>query len=93
MGKTEVSVLFQSAEHVRNMFSYKSVNGTNNARPKDSKKNGNFQKTIFLPQNEFSSQYRKNSLLNENNILSHTEPCKLNLPSSTMHTDMARKRG
>ena len=39
--KLEVSALFQSAQHVRNMFSYKSVNGTNNARSKDSKKNGN----------------------------------------------------
>ena len=57
--KLEVSALFQSALHVRNMFSYKSVNGTNNARPEDSKKIGNFQKTIFLPQNEVCSQYRK----------------------------------
>ena len=42
--KLEVSALFQSAQHVRNMFSYKSVNGTNKARTKDSKKNGNFKK-------------------------------------------------
>ena len=60
--KLEVAALFQSAQHVRNMSSYKSVNGTNIARPKDSKKNG-FQKkqkkkkqkkkkNDFLPQNE-----------------------------------------
>ena len=53
--KLEVSALFQSAQHVLNMFSYKSVNGTNNARPKGSKKNGNLQKKkkkkkkIFTP--------------------------------------------
>ena len=89
--KLEVSALFQSAQHVRNMFSYKSVNGTNNARPKDSKKTG-ISKKRFLSQNEvFFSQYRKNSLFNENNILSHTKSCKLNLPSSKRHTDMVRK--
>ena len=43
--KLEVLALFQSAQHVRNMFSYKSVNGTNNARPKDSKENGNSPST------------------------------------------------
>ena len=97
--KLEVSALFQSAQHVRNMFSYKSVNGTNNARPKDSKKNGNFQKKKtkkkkkrFLSQNEVFSQYRKNSLFNENNTMSHTKSCELNLHSSKRHTDMARKR-
>ena len=42
--KLEVSAQFQSAQHVHNMFSFKSVNDTNNARPKDSKKNGNFKK-------------------------------------------------
>ena len=47
----EVSALFQAAQHVCNMFSYKSVNGINNARPKDSKKNGNSPKMV-LPQNE-----------------------------------------
>ena len=41
----EVSALFQSAQHVRNMFSYKSVNGTNNARPKDSTKKRELKKT------------------------------------------------
>ena len=51
--KLEVSALFQSAQHVRSMFSYKSVNGTNNARPKSSKKNGNFQKKIFYPKMMF----------------------------------------
>ena len=44
----EVSALFQSAQHVRKMFSYKSVNGTNNARLKDSKKNGKFQNNVVL---------------------------------------------
>ena len=39
-----MTALFQSAQHVCNMFSYKRVSGTDNARPKDSKKNGNFQK-------------------------------------------------
>ena len=71
--KLEVSALLQSAQHVCNMFSYKSVNDTNNARPKDSKKNGNSspppprspphpekkQKTIFYPKMKFFSQYRK----------------------------------
>ena len=47
--KLEVSALFQSAQRVRNMFSYKSVNSTNNARPKHSKKNGKFQKKRFYP--------------------------------------------
>ena len=51
--KLEVSALFQSAQHVRNMFSYKSVNGTNNARPKDYKKNGNFQNNDFYPKMKF----------------------------------------
>ena len=89
--KLEVSALFQSAQHVRNMFSYQSVNCTNNARPKESKKR-EFPKTRFLPQNEvFFSKYRKNSLFNENNTLSHTKSCKLNLHSSKRHTDIARK--
>ena len=90
--KLEVSALFQSAQHVRSMFSYKTVNATNNTRPKDSKKNGYFQKKQFLPQNEGFSQYRKNSLFNENNTLSNTKSSKLNLHSSKRHTDMARKR-
>ena len=47
--KLEVSALFQSHQHVRNMFSYKNVNGTKNARPKGSKKSGNFQKSSFYP--------------------------------------------
>ena len=51
--KLEVSALFQSAQHVCNMFSYKNVNGTNNARPKGSKKNRNFQKMIFYPKMKF----------------------------------------
>ena len=51
--KLEVSALFQSAQHVRNMFSYKSVNGNNNARPNDSKKNENFQKKIFYSKMKF----------------------------------------
>ena len=87
--KLEVSALFQSAQHVRNMFSYKSVNDTNNARPKESKKNSNFQKHDFYPKMKFFSKYRKNSLFNENNSLSHTKLCKLNLHSR--HTDIARK--
>ena len=91
--KLKVSALFQSAQHVRNIFSYKSVNGTNNTRPNDSKKNGNFQNNDFYPKMKFFSQYRKNSLFNENNTLPHTKSCKLNLPSSKRHTDMARKRG
>ena len=90
--KLEVSALFQSAQHVRNMFSYKSVNGTTNARPNDSKKNSNFKKKNFYPKMKFFSQYRKNSLFNENNTLPHTKSCKLNLNSSKRHTDMARKR-
>ena len=44
LAKLDVSALFQSAQRVRNMFSYKSVNGTNNARPNDSNKNGNLKK-------------------------------------------------
>ena len=88
--KLEVSALFQSAQHVRTMFSYKSVNGTNNARPKDSKKTG-ISKKGFLPQNEVFSRYWKNSLFNENNTLSHTKSCKINLHSFKRHTDMARK--
>ena len=51
--KREVSALFQSAQHVRNMFSCKSVNGTNNTRPKDSKKNGDFQNSDFYPKMKF----------------------------------------
>ena len=82
--KLEVLALFQSTQYVRNMFSYKSVIGTNNARPKDSKKNGNLKKKNkkknkkkrFLPQNEVFSLYRKNSLFNGNNTLSHTKSCK-----------------
>ena len=50
--KLEVSALFQSAQHVRNMFSYKSVNGTNNAKPNDSKKKREFPENDFLPQNK-----------------------------------------
>ena len=38
---------------VCNMFSYKRVNGTNNARPNDSKKNGNFQNMNFYPKMKF----------------------------------------
>ena len=48
------------------MFSYKSVNGTNNAKPKDSKKNRNFPKkkkkkkkkknTMFYPKIKFFLQ-------------------------------------
>ena len=38
--KLEDSALFQSAQQVR----YKSVSDTNNAKPKDSKKNVHFQK-------------------------------------------------
>ena len=53
LAKLEVVALFQSAQHVRNMFSYKSVNGTNNARPKDSKKNGIFQNNDFYPKMKF----------------------------------------
>ena len=90
--KLEVSAPFQSAQRVRNMFSYKSVNGTNNARPKDSKKNGNFQNNNFYPKMKFFSLYRKNSLFNENNTLSHTKSCKLNLPSSKRHTNMAKQK-
>ena len=91
--KLEVSALFQSAQYVRNMFSYQSVNCTNNARPKESKKNGNFQIHDFYPKMKlfFFSKYRKNSLFNENNTLSHTKSCKLNLHSSKRHTDIARK--
>ena len=91
--KLEVSALFQSADNVLNMFSYKSVNGTNNARPKDSKRNRNFQKTIFYPKMKFFHDTGKISLFNENNTLSHTKSCKLKLPSSKWHTDMVRKRG
>ena len=69
LAKLEVSALFQSAQHGRNMFSYKNVNGTDNARSKDSKKHGNFQKNDFLPQNELISQYRKIPLFNENNTM------------------------
>ena len=79
--KLEVSALFQSAQHVRNMSSYKSVNGTNNARPKDSKTNGNFQKKknkkkknktkknkrFFTPKMNVSHNTR--FFLNENNTL------------------------
>ena len=63
--KLEVSALFQSAQHVRNVFSYKSVNGTNNARPKESKKNGNLQKKKkkkkkdFYPKMNFFHNTRK----------------------------------
>ena len=51
--KLEVSALFQSAQRVFNMSSYKSVNGTNNTRPKDCKKNGNFQNNVFNPKMKF----------------------------------------
>ena len=62
MGKTGVSALFQPAQHVRNMFSYKSVNDTYNARPKDSMKKCEFpkkkkkkkkKKTTTKKQNDF----------------------------------------
>ena len=56
--KLEVSALFQSPKCVRNMFSYKSVNGTNNTRPTDSKKNENFKKKknmIFTSKWTFST--------------------------------------
>ena len=91
--KLEVSALFQSAQHVCNVFSYKSVNGTNNARPNDSKKNGNFQKTIFYPKMKFFHNTGKILCLMKT-IICHTQKsCKLSLPSSKRHTDMARKRG
>ena len=70
--KLEVSALFQSAKHVCNMFSYKSVSGTNNARPKDSKKNGNFQKTIFYPKMKFFHNTGKILCLMKT-ILCHTQ--------------------
>ena len=45
--KLEVSALYFNQ---LNMFaSYKSVNDTNNARPKDSKEKGNFQNNDFYP--------------------------------------------
>ena len=44
MGKTGSLSPIQSAQHVHNMFSYKSVNGTNNASPTDSKKKREFPK-------------------------------------------------
>ena len=53
----EVSTLVLSAQHVRNMFNL-SVNGTDNARPKDFKKNGNFHND-FYPRMKFFSKYRK----------------------------------
>ena len=56
------------------------------------KKKKKKKKKRFLPQNQSFSQYRKNSLSNENNTPSHTKSCKLNLHSSKRHTDMARKR-
>ena len=73
----EVSALFQSAQHVRNMFSYKSVNGTYNARPKDSKKNGNFQKkqkkkNDFYPKMKGFHNTGKNLCLMKT-ILCHTQ--------------------
>ena len=69
--KLEVSALFQSAQRVCNVLGYKRVNGTNNARPKGSKKNGNFQKTIFFyTKMNFLSEYRKISFFNGNNTLS-----------------------
>ena len=69
------------------MFSYKSVNGTNNDRPKYSKKNWNFQKTIFFyPKMNFFHNTRKILCL----IHSVTaKSCKLNLLSSKRHRDMA----
>ena len=88
------------------------VSMANNARPKDSKKNGNFQKkkkkkkkkkkntkkkkkkkkkNDFYPKISFFSQYRKNSLFNGNNTLSHTKSSKLNLASSKRHIDMLEK--
>ena len=72
--KLEVSALFQSAQYVRNMFSYKSVNGTNNARPDDSKKNGNFQTTIFFnPKMKFVHNTGKKNLCLMKTILCHTQ--------------------
>ena len=70
--KLEVSALFQSAHHVRNMFSYKSFNGTNNARPKDSTKNGNFQNNNFYPKLKFFHNTRKIPCLMIT-ILCHTQ--------------------
>ena len=86
----EVSALFQSAQHVRNMFSYKSVNDTNNARPKDSKKNGNFQNNDFYPKMKFFHNTGKILRLMKTIL---TQNHANNLPSSKRHTDMARKRG
>ena len=89
--KVKVSALFQSAQNVRNIFSYKSVNST---MPDERvlKKRELPKVTIFTPKWNFS-QYRKNSLFNENNTLSHTKSCKLNLLLSKRHANMARKRG
>ena len=78
--KLEVSALYFN--QLKMFASYKSVSGTNNARPKDSKEKGNFQNNDFYPKMKFFLQYRKNSLYNENNTLSHTKSCKLNRPSS-----------
>ena len=71
--KLDVSALFQSAQHVRNMFSYKSVNGTNNARPKVSKKNGNFQKTSFIPKWSFFFHITRKILCLMKTIFCHTQ--------------------
>ena len=56
--KLEVSALFQSAQHVRNKFCYNSVND-NNARPKDSKKNGNFKNKKQLQQKKTNKKQNK----------------------------------
>ena len=56
------------------------------------RKTGISKKNRFLHQNEVCSKYRKKSLFNENNTLSHTKSCKLNLHSSKRHTDTAKKK-
>ena len=50
------------------MFSYKSVNGTNNARPKDSKKNGNFhlKKIKQKKNNKKKTKQKKNKKKQKN---------------------------
>ena len=66
------------------------------SKKQKTKKKQKKKKKRFLSQNEvffFFSKYRKNSLFNEKNTLSHTKSCKLNLHSSKRHTDMARKGG
>ena len=72
MGKTGSLSPIQSAQQVHNMFSYKSVNGTNNARPTDSKKNGNFQNNDFYPKMKFCQNTGKILCLMKT-ILCHTQ--------------------